>query len=109
MTESTPQIRQQIYQFIDKYQTLELATVAEDGIPSASYAPFVRGDSLEFFVLLSDLATHTRNINFNNETSAMIIESELDADNIFARERLVLQCRVKIHDRTEQIFCPLHK
>ena len=48
--------------FLAAFRSLQMATVSADGVPDASYAPFVRIDDDAFYVNLSALSTHTGNI-----------------------------------------------
>ncbi len=72
--------------------TLQLATVGGDGLPHASYAPFVPGGN-DFFVYVSELSEHTRNLLDTARASVLVIEDEGEAENPFARRRLVFDCR----------------
>ncbi|MGR6981302.1 heme utilization protein HutZ [Testudinibacter sp. P27/CKL/0425] len=68
-------------------KTLLLATVDEQGKPNVSYAPFVlnpRG----YYVFISDIARHARNLKVCNRVSLMLIEDEAESRQIFARRRL---------------------
>jgi len=104
MTDSEQNINQAIVELIDSRQSLELATASADGIPCASYAPFVCGEQLQLYVFLSDLAPHTSNIIKNPNVSAMIIEDESNCNNLFARHRLILNCQATRIDRDDQDF-----
>ncbi|MGR9046546.1 MAG: HugZ family pyridoxamine 5'-phosphate oxidase [Gammaproteobacteria bacterium] len=73
-------------------QTLALATVSVDGDPDISYAPFVRGDESIFYIYISELAAHTRNLSQNPKASVSFIRSETESANLFARERAVFNC-----------------
>ena len=42
--------------FPQKFQSVMLATVSEQGIPHASYAPFVMDDNKNLYILASELA-----------------------------------------------------
>ena len=54
-------VREACRAFPARFQTLQLATVSADGLPEASYAPFV-ADQGRYWVYLSDLARHTANL-----------------------------------------------
>ena len=99
MSVQNEQIRSEIDQLIERHLPVELATVSADGVPSVSYAPYVYMGNLSFGVFLSSLAEHTHNIASNNSVSAMVITSEKDSPNLFARERVVITCKAEIHDR----------
>lgn len=99
MTDQKQQLLEEIRALIAKRLTLELATVSASGIPCASYAPFVCSEGLSFWVFLSDLAQHTTNVRHNSSVSVMLIEDETSSPNLFARERLIAECRITRHDR----------
>ncbi len=101
---SEQKIPLEISKLINSRQSLELATVSGDGIPCASYAPFISDDRMQFYVLLSDLAQHTTNIRINPRVSVMVIEDEADTLNLFARNRLVLDCHIAQIDRNSDPF-----
>ncbi|PPD50096.1 MAG: pyridoxamine 5-phosphate oxidase [Methylobacter sp.] len=76
-------------------QTLLLSTASPIGVPDASYAPFVRGPSGDFYIFVSELAGHTRNMLNNPYASVLFIRAEAESRNLFARERAVFNCRVR--------------
>jgi len=87
-------------------QTLQLATVNQEGEALASYAPFVPGENGEFFVFLSALAAHTRNLTLHPQASLLFIEDESEASNLFARRRVSLSCTAGRLARADQAFFP---
>ena len=80
-----------------------LSTVDEHGQPYASYAPFVRDESGNFYVYVSELSRHTGNLGLG-VASILMIEDESATEQIYARKRLGFQCQVNLIDRSE----PLH-
>jgi len=82
-------------------QTLHMATLSSDHQPFASYAPYIVSPDGHFFVFISELAQHTRNLLQNNTVSILIIEDEQDAQEIFARNRLQYQCQVARIDKND--------
>ncbi len=84
-------LSQPINTHIDATQSLALATLTEAGSPEISYSPFVRHPE-GVVILISELAAHYRNLRHNPACSALIIESEEQAKNPFARTRLSLKC-----------------
>ena len=100
---SSRTIIQEINSLVSSRSTLELATASKDGIPSASYTPFVYGENFNLYVFISTLAIHTHNIAGNNKVSAMIIEDE-NKSNLFIRERFTLQCQAKMLERESEDF-----
>ncbi len=89
--------------FPARFQTLQLGTVSHDGLPEASYAPFV-ADQGRYFVYLSDLARHTGNLRAVGRASVLFIEGEAQARHLFARERLTLACEVAECGRGSERF-----
>ncbi|KDN15703.1 hypothetical protein BGI40_00575 [Snodgrassella communis] len=72
---------------LQQLDSLVLATVGQDGVPLASYAPFAEHDGC-LYVLLSGLSLHTQNLQRQQQANVMLIEDEASARNIFARARL---------------------
>ena len=86
-------------EFLTTFESMQLATVNSIGQPMASYAPFVRLDNGQLGIFISDLAAHTANLRNQPVASALFIESETQAKQIFARKRLMLECGVSMHQR----------
>jgi putative heme iron utilization protein len=87
-------LAREVLGFINQRKTLQLATLGEDGVPYASYAPFaVAGDQL--FVVLSDVAVHGLNLINNPKASVLIIEDEDSAEEYFARIRVNYQVHTR--------------
>ncbi|NQZ31678.1 MAG: pyridoxamine 5'-phosphate oxidase family protein [Oceanospirillaceae bacterium] len=83
------------------FSSLLLATADISGEPLTSFAPYVEVDG-SFYVLLSDLAQHTCNMQENPRASVMFIEAEESAKNIYARRRAVIQVSVHQLGRTSE-------
>ena len=79
---------------IDQQKTLLLSTVNAQGEAEASYAPYVRDEDGVFYIYVSELASHTQNMLQKHHASILIIRSEKDSNNLFARERAAFQCKV---------------
>jgi putative heme iron utilization protein len=86
-------LTQEIVAFRDGFNSMVMATVNNAAEPESSYAPFVVNEKNEVFVFVSGLAGHTRNLNEQGQASLMFIEDESRAANVFARRRLVYQCK----------------
>jgi putative heme iron utilization protein len=86
-------LAQEIVGFRDSFRSMVMATVNKAAEPESSYAPFVVNEQNEVFVFVSGLARHTRNLNERGQASLMFIEDESQAANVFARRRLVYQCK----------------
>jgi len=82
------------FKFIEGFDSLVLATVSADGVPHASYAPFVRDEAKNFYIYVSGLALHARNLLAVPRASVLLIEDESQCDRIFARTRLNFECAV---------------
>ncbi|WP_430460640.1 HugZ family protein [Thalassolituus sp. LLYu03] len=81
-------------QFIAGFNSVILATasVNQDGYaePESSYAPVLQHDDC-FYIYVSALALHTRNLLQYKTASLLFIEDEAQAQNLFARRRVTLQ------------------
>ncbi len=99
MSDIASMIKEEYLKLVKERLSLQLATVSPDGMPSASYAPYVFDDNLNFFVFLSDLSSHTTNLSATPKASAMIIEDEAQSEHLFARKRLSVECSVTRFER----------
>ena len=96
------QKREVMKNFIDKIQTTIIGTLDANNHPFSSYAPYVYNNN-HFYVYISDIATHTKNIQANPKASLFFIEDESQSENLFARKRISLQCdSVKIARNSER-------
>ena len=77
--------------FIAHIQTAIIGTLDKDHLPFSSYAPYIYGNN-RFYVYISDIATHAKNIQASPKVSLFFIEDESKTDNLFARKRISLQC-----------------
>lgn len=68
-------------------KSLQLATLTQDGMPYASYAPFAVGENC-LYILISEIAVHALNLLRTPLASVMIIEDEDTAEELFARVRV---------------------
>ena len=94
----------QDYQLLrEQVSSAQIASLANDTTPEASYAPFVfiEGD---YYLYLSELANHTGNLMRNPAISLMLIEAEAEASNPFARRRINLQGSAQIVARDSDLF-----
>ncbi|WP_070968884.1 heme utilization protein HutZ [Vibrio sonorensis] len=87
--------------FRQQRRTLQLATIDEEGRPNVSYAPFVQNQH-GFFVLISKIARHARNLQTNPNASIMMIEDEDSAKLLFARKRLTFDATASIVERESE-------
>ncbi len=82
--------------FLGEQRTVMLATVDDQGIPEASYAPFVVDAQWRFHLLLSDLARHSANLRGNGRVSLMFLADRVPRSNPFAVRRLTFSCRSRL-------------
>jgi putative heme iron utilization protein len=84
---------------LNGFKTLLMSTVSTEGVPDASYTPFVRMEDDCFYVYVSGLSRHTTNLEATGLVSVLFVEDERDAKQLFARRRLSFDCRVKLIPR----------
>ena len=77
--------------FISDIKTAVIGTIDKDDLPFCSYAPYIYDDN-RFYIYISDIATHTKNLHVNPVASLFFIEDECKTQNLFARKRISLQC-----------------
>lgn len=85
--------------FLKQFQTLQLATADEKGLPCASYAPYVQLSKNQYSIYISALAVHTANLIARPHASVFFIEPENESSQLFARKRLTLSCTAQRHAR----------
>lgn len=96
-------IRAEYEAFPARFQTLLMATANGEGEPNASYAAYVR-DGVDFYVYVSELAMHAKNLLEQGKASVLFIENEADSKNLFARRRVTYQCTAHHVPRSEPQF-----
>ncbi len=79
---------------LDAARSIHLATVDECGQPEASYAPVCMDASRNFYVHVSELATHSWNLRATGRASVLVVEDEASCETIFARKRVSFDCEV---------------
>ena len=85
----------QLYrEFPEKFRIVILSTVSADGIPQASYAPFLMDEDRAIYIYVSGLSAHTANLKQTQRASVLFIEDEAQTQEIFARHRLTYGCTV---------------
>jgi putative heme iron utilization protein len=98
---SLDDVRAETRALINEQRTLHLATRAPSGDPDASYAPFVRDELGNFYIFVSKLSRHTRNLLAHAHLSILLIEPEADAQQVFARKRLSYRCLAEVVPRED--------
>ena len=94
---------QTLSELLSDHQSVILGTQGSNGYPFSSYAPFYY-DGEQIYIIISDIATHAKNIQATHKASALFIEDENKSENIFARKRISLQCDVTTVSRDEAQF-----
>ncbi|HAZ42246.1 MAG TPA: pyridoxamine 5'-phosphate oxidase [Methylococcaceae bacterium] len=89
------------------FQSVLMATAANDGRPHASYAPYIEDDEGCFHVFLSELAAHTRNLLQDRRVSLLFIEEESVMKQVFARKRVTYEGSAREISRDDPAFAPL--
>jgi len=89
--------------FPDEFKTLQMATVDSKGFPEASYSPYVRVDN-DYYVYVSELASHTQNLMDNKVASIFFVEDESESKHLFVRRRLSYACEVEEVERGNSEF-----
>ena len=80
---------------IEDMCSLQLSTVGPDGIPHCGYTPYLYRAPGSFYIFVSQLAAHTRNLLANRTVAIMIIADEQSGSQIFARTRVNYLCDAK--------------
>jgi putative heme iron utilization protein len=101
---SISRIRADMRAFRAGFDNLVLATVSPDGVPEASAAPSVAGESGEFYIYISRLSRHTANLEAHPQAGVLLIEAAEGAANAFARQRLSYQCKATLVPRDTPVF-----
>lgn len=91
-SETTQDIQFLATQFREKFKTVLMATTSENFDVDASYAPYILDSESRICIFVSALARHTKNLLQHPHVSLLWIEDEQSSSNLFARERLTLQC-----------------
>ena len=80
---------------IEHMRSLQLSTVGADGVPHCGYTPYLHRGPSNFYIFVSQLAAHTRNLLANGTVAIMIIADEHATSQIFARARVNYLCEAK--------------
>ncbi len=96
-------IAPKVQELINASKSIILATVDAEGNPNSSYAPFVQVEQT-FYILVSFMAKHTKNLADGRKTSIMFIEDESATKQIYARERLTIEATTSQIERDSQVW-----
>lgn len=79
---------------LENYKTASLATCSENGTPQVSYAPVAVDARRRFYIFVSELSAHTANLRRSGLVSMLLMVDESSCEQIFARNRLVVEGQV---------------
>lgn len=92
-----------VKELVSSCKSIILASTDENNLPTASYAPYVKiGGS--FYILVSFMAKHAKNLQSGKPVSALFIEDEATSKQIFARHRLTLEVQTACIDRDSELW-----
>ncbi|WP_286239637.1 HugZ family protein [Neptuniibacter halophilus] len=89
-----------------RHDTLLLSTLGAQQA-EISYAPYWRDEAGCFYIFVSELASHTANLQRSGQASVMFIAAEAESRNLFARERLIYQCQADEVSRECDDYAPV--
>ncbi|MBW4508752.1 MAG: pyridoxamine 5'-phosphate oxidase family protein [Scytonematopsis contorta HA4267-MV1] len=90
--------------FTEQFQSAIISTVSQEGVPNASYAPFVMDENKNIYIYVSGLSTHTQNLHAVPKVSVLFIEEESQTKQIFARRRLNFDCSATLVERETELW-----
>ena len=91
---------------IASFKTVLIASTSTQNIPEASYAPYLELEG-RYYIFISELAVHTQNLLQTHVCSLLFIEDEAHTKNLFARQRVSLQCRAEALERNSTAYLPI--
>ena len=97
-------------ELLNKQKTAFIASVDDNNIPEASYAPYVIIED-KIYIYISKIVGHYRNLENNKNVSLMVIEDEVDSKVLFARKRVtfkgeaskILDVPIEVKEKFEEI------
>jgi putative heme iron utilization protein len=92
---------QNLNEFLQTLKSLTISSLDENKNPFSSYAPYVKYNH-KYYVYLSLMAKHSKNLTENKIASIFFAEDEKDCSNIFAKKRVSIQCNVKRLEQNTQ-------
>jgi putative heme iron utilization protein len=100
-------LKESFANFKQSVKTLQLSTLTTEGKPNASYSPFVTDEQGNFYIFISQLASHTQDLLANPQASILLIQDEAETRQIFARRRISYQCTVEIINKESSEYTPM--
>src|SRR3989339_721186 len=93
----------EVESFLETFQTLIIASLTSEGEAHASTAPYVRMGN-DFYILISTVAQHGRNLLINPKISVLFVEDESQCIQPFARKRVTIEANVSEVTREDERF-----
>jgi hypothetical protein len=90
--------------FRREFKTVLLGTASRESEPDASVAPATLGGDGAFYVYVSTLSAHTRNLLNTSRASVLLIEDESASAQLLARRRLTFPCAAALVPRNSEAF-----
>lgn len=95
---SPEELEQSIQTLFANVASVQLATLDPQGDAEISYTPYLLYQE-RIYVLISELADHTKNLAVHPKVSLLFIEDEHQSKNVFARKRIILKAQATFIDR----------
>jgi len=105
MSKQTPQ--ESFIEFKQTQKTLQLSTLTAEGKPNGSYSPFIVDKRGNYYIFVSQLASHTQDLLVNPQASILLIQDEAETRQIFARRRISYQCDVEVVTQDDADYLPM--
>jgi putative heme iron utilization protein len=93
----------EVEEFLENFQILMMASLTPEGFPHASTAPYVRLGN-DFYLLISTVAQHGRNLLDSDRVSLLIAEDEAACAQPFARKRITIEAAAKEVQKDEEAY-----
>jgi heme iron utilization protein len=93
----------EVESFLETFQTLVMASLTPEGEAHASTAPYVRVGN-DFYILISTVAQHGRNLLSNPNISLLFVEDESQCVQPFARKRVTIEAVGSEISREDEYF-----
>ncbi len=87
---------------LSEARSVQLGTVDPEGRPDISYAPVILDEARHLYIYISVLSKHTSNLLQTKVASAMLIEDEGSAEQLFARRRITYECQAEAIERNSE-------
>lgn len=100
---SNDEVLAEFKKFNASHSSVVLGTVNSDGDADTSYAPCLQKDGL-YYVYISELAVHTKNLFNHPNASLLYIEPEDKATNLFKRKRTTIRVEAATVERGSDKF-----